>query len=508
MRQPAPAPTPPRAWRLLVLSSSALAALVLAATLVRLAGDLARGAWPTLGQGALFVVLALGAQLVLRSMLLFHWRGQRVALAPDELLVFVALVALPPTLVILFALPAMAIFQATTRRGWLRGAANVSVLLLATGTAVGVYELVGALGAVPALAATLAIAAYTVLNLAMVSAFFSLRENVDAFRVYRERFLVPTAFHVLVGVSSGLALVALWSYHPLAVLAVLPFAYFVREHVQLMARTDREAVVHQKLARVNHELVGEPDVERVASHVLQTCGDIFHAGRVTLTLATTPEAPARTWTRDYEGGVDVRIPPLAVVVPSAREMPLGAITVYPTRASRESFHDSDRALLQIVAGEAAVSIESARVLTDLEASKKELVHNRVARPLVKRIVRSLIEETRADRGVLTRLGRSLARDADAADVETLCAAYDEMGLGALRLATKKGAQYSFVGHDLFERHPGFHSTTCDMALGFLVGAVARERPACAPRGSELACQSRGDPECIFVVHAKPGGTEP
>ncbi|MFA5860183.1 MAG: 4-vinyl reductase [Candidatus Thermoplasmatota archaeon] len=504
MSGPPAMPEPPRAWRRLILGAAALAGIILVLTVGAFALAITRGTAPTPQQWLLALTLAGSSHLVLRSLLLFDWRGQRVALAPDEMLVFVALLTLPVPLVILFAVPAMTIYQYTTRRGWLRGSANVAVLAIATASAAAAFTGLQALHAHPALAAALAISVYTVVNLTMVSAFFALRESTSAFIVYRERFLVPTVFHVAVGVSAGLAVVALWSYHPLAVLVLAPFAFFLREHVRLMARIDRESTVHKRIAEVTHALVGEPNVDRVAERVIETCGDIFHAGRVTLTLATTRDRPARTWARDLEGGHDPHVAPLAVALAGAgpNAEPIGAIMVYPTRATQERYQAADQELLRIVAGEAAVSIQSAKVLGDLDASRQQLITNRVARPFVKRIVRALIDETRADRTVLVRLGRSVARDTDAPDIETLCAAYGEMGLGSLRLEDAQGDRFTFSGQDLFERQPGAHSTTCDLALGFLMGAVSQLHAAEA-KGTELQCQSRGDARCVFVLQTRP-----
>lgn len=469
------------------------------------AGVVADG-WGGPSRVALTLGLASAAYLVLKSLILFDWRGQRVALAPDEVLVFVALVALPLPWTVLFALPAMAAYQAVTKRDLHRGAFNVSVLLIASGAAALAAWAASALQAPTPLAALVGIAVYTPVNLLLVSGVFATREGSSIFTVFRERFAVPSLIHFGLGSSIGLTVVALWSYHPAAVLALGPVVYFARSHVQLIARTDRESVVHKRLAEVSHTLVGEPNVEVVANRVLETCGEIFHAGRVTLTIST-PTGKPRTWRRDDDAGFDPGRRPLAVTLPGRADAPLGAITIHPVRDTHQEFTVADHALLSVVAGEAAASLEHAQVLQDLDASRRALLSTRVARPLVKRIVRALVEEMRADASVLMRVGQGLARGADVGqvaddDVETLCHAYEGMGLGSLALDDQRGAQYTFTGHDLFERSPGAGSTTCYLALGFLTGVVSRAHPRAKARGTEVACESRGAPECRFVVQVK------
>lgn len=506
MSEPPPAPSPlvDPATRAYVLGISLLGAPVLAISGWALASRVLAGEVPTWPQLALFTGLGISAFFVLRSLILFDWRGQRVALAPDEVLVFLALVALPLPYVVLFALPAMVAFQVTSRRDVLRASFNVSVLLIASGAAVLAFQLARDAGAPVAVAALAGIALYTPVNLLMVSGVFATREKARVLTVYRERFLFPTLLHFALGSAAGLALVALWSYHPAAVLAVIPFVYFARAHVSLVARTDRESVVHRRLAEVSQTLVGEPNEEVVARSVLETCGDIFHAGRVTLTLAA-PGGRTRTWHRDGYGGFDPRRRALAQTLPSRGPTPLGAITLHPTRDTNEEFSPADAALLQVVAGEAAASLEHARALKELEESRRELIATRVSRPLVKRIVRTLVDETRADYNLLMKVGQSLARDAGPGDLDGLCRAYEETGLGKLHLDEQKGAQYVFEGRDLFEKRQGATATTCYIALGFLTGVVSRTHDGAATRGTEVACESRGASSCRFVVQVKLDG---
>src|SRR6202022_2634314 len=129
---------------------------------------------------------------------------------------------------------------------------------------------------------------------------FSLRESTPVHVVFGERFWIPTLLHVTLGVAGGIATWALWEFHPLALAALPPFAYLAREHVGLVARTEREGVVHRRLDEMTRALVGERDLDAVANRVLDACGDIFHAGAATLVLR--PEGTEQRWNREFEGG--------------------------------------------------------------------------------------------------------------------------------------------------------------------------------------------------------------
>lgn len=567
---------------------------------------------------ALVVALGVGAHVVLHNLVLFQWRGHRVALAPDEALVFLALVALPAPLVLLFAAPAMALHGLRTRRPFLKAAFNVATMLLATSVAIGAYAAGGALGLPGLLCLAAALVLYTTTTLGLVAGVFARREGARTWAVFRERFVVPAALHVTLGLSLGLAVSALWSVHLLAVAALLPFAYLAREHVRLVARGEREVEVRRALAEVSHALVGEPEVDAVARRVMETCGRLFRAGRVTLALEGGP-----SWTRDFEDGPDPEKGPLVAALPDVSGRSLGTLRVEGLSRTREAYGPADLQLLEVVAAEAAAALRSARALRAVEEAgarvetflaavqdavlvlspegavtyanpaaralfrlgegsldglaaaglfldasfldaawsapretrlweaetaprpdapalpvevsvapfsradqevrglvavvrdvraRKEAeraqMASRVARPLVKRIARTFLEESRADSLVLLRLGGRLAREGEDIDLARLPDAYAYMGLGILRIASVVGRRYEFHGEDLFERAEGAHSTTCYLALGFLCGVVTRLHPGEEAVGTEVECQSRGAPRCRFVVQVRPAAGTP
>lgn len=151
-----------------------------------------------------------------------------------------------------------------------------------------------------------------------------------------------------------------------------------------------------------------------------------------------------------------------------------------------------------------VVLAALRDVTERKRAAEELRAARVARPLVRRIVRELVDKTQADRNTLQTVGEGLAREADARTLPEFVLAFTEMGLGQLEFVGEDAGRYRFTARDLIERREGARLTTCFLTSGFLSGAVARAVGSSNVLGTEVACQSRGDAECQFVVQAKPG----
>ncbi|HWH08838.1 MAG TPA: PAS domain S-box protein, partial [Candidatus Thermoplasmatota archaeon] len=153
--------------------------------------------------------------------------------------------------------------------------------------------------------------------------------------------------------------------------------------------------------------------------------------------------------------------------------------------------------------EGRVVLAAMRDVTERKRAEEELRAARVARPLVRRIVRELVDRTQADRGTLLNVGEMLAREAEAGTLPEFARAFSEMGLGQLDYVGEEAGRVRFEARDLIERREGARLTTCFLTAGFLSGAVARALGAPGALGTEVACQSRGDPECRFIVQPKP-----
>lgn len=134
--------------------------------------------------------------------------------------------------------------------------------------------------------------------------------------------------------------------------------------------------------------------------------------------------------------------------------------------------------------------EQGQRLTEVSAEQA------VTRDLVRRML------SESARGASMRnLGRSLAQDVPAVDLEDYAHAFAAMGFGSVHPATTADGRYVVVGHDLLERRAENAQPTCDMALGYLEGAVTRLEGHDA-LGTETQCQSQGYPRCTFVVRTR------
>lgn len=103
---------------------------------------------------------------------------------------------------------------------------------------------------------------------------------------------------------------------------------------------------------------------------------------------------------------------------------------------------------------------------------------------------------------LEQAGTRFARSADARDIPSALAAFEELGLGALELQKREGARFDFVGTGLAGKQPSAESPCCAIATGYLVGLVERFEGVPA-LGAHVECARRGDPACRFIVMQRP-----
>lgn len=126
----------------------------------------------------------------------------------------------------------------------------------------------------------------------------------------------------------------------------------------------------------------------------------------------------------------------------------------------------------------------------------------IARPLVRRIVQDLTEAGGVAHQILQQVGRKLAEEASASDLDGLIREYAEMGLGEIKVEKRDGDRFAFTGTDLLERRPGARAATCYFTLGFLSEVASRVSRGEPTLGTEIECQSRGSAQCRFVVQVR------
>lgn len=147
---------------------------------------------------------------------------------------------------------------------------------------------------------------------------------------------------------------------------------------------------------------------------------------------------------------------------------------------------------------------SVSIARDISARKAAEAAQRaavVAKPLVRHILRATMDVGGIDPTQRIRLGARLAAEMAPADLSSAVCAFDEMGLGRLRVVEETKDRARVQGESLVETHPS-GAATCHLALGYLRGVLARVHRARFV-GAETRCASRGEPSCEFVLRARP-----
>ena len=322
--------------------------------------------WPPAATWALAVggVGFLVAFVLLeRVAVAFVWRGHRNTAAITECAVYLGLVLLAPNLVVVLVPLAGALVHIASRRAPIKGVFNVGHQAIAAGAAASTHILLVWAGWRPEFAAAAGTVVYSVVADTLVALLFAVMERVPVARVYIERFALPNALALVTGLPAGIALLALYRLHPLAVLAAAPILVILVRHATLQARADRELTVRRRLANEAHQNVGVQDEDAIARQVLRTALELLDkAGRARLTLED-----GRSWeetaTPPARGSRTLSTPVLAHN--GAR---LGTLEAWE-RPMKQRFGEDERALLEVIAARAAHSIESARALVQVAAQR-------------------------------------------------------------------------------------------------------------------------------------------
>lgn len=354
------APLPPRVTTFIVLCALAAAGaygfsfglVVDGATLPLIAG------------AALF---AAGFLALERQAVILVWGRQRITSAITEVSILLGLLALPaPYLVLAVPVPRIAMAIAT-RRPAIKSLFNVAQGVLTVAAAGLAY--VGATGAGlhPILAAVGATALYSLLHESLLALLFSILERASPWAIYRTRFLMPNLLAIAYGITGALVVYALFSVHPLAVIAAAPLLLILHRYAAFEARADREIGLYRELALQGQALVGVERKDVIAERVLATCLDCLGASKVVLRLEN-----GLTWQRVHETGP----PPgathyLSTPVLGREGRRLGEIRAW-RRPGRRSDDEHDEALVRIISIQTAQALENAEALFEV-ARQRDVV---------------------------------------------------------------------------------------------------------------------------------------
>ncbi len=366
---PAPeGPSPPRGAEGYVYAVASLASIAYGTAIGVIVTTVPLGVLVSPGFVAGVVVL-LGSTILFQLYgFEFRWRGHRLTANLEETVLFVSFLYLPGALAVMAVAVGQVLTHARRGRPSIKGLFNVAHDVLAAAVAWGAFSLLRHLAVPPLVAAVPAVLAYVVASNLLLAGVFARLEGVRVWRVFLERLMPTTVLLFVVGVSGGLAVYALASVHPLAVVALTPFAYTIKRNTVLASRADREIDVHRRLATVSHELVGTSDLDAVADRVLAVSGPVLNASRAVIRLeADGPGDRARSWRREFEASVSSAA--LVVDLPGARGTPIGELSVHPR--SGQAFGDLEHVLASLVAGNAASAFLNARALMALERARED-----------------------------------------------------------------------------------------------------------------------------------------
>lgn len=304
---------------------------------------------------SLALVLSGSVFLLQTRTVVLPWRAHGAAMHLDEVAIFLALLLLPAHALPAILVPATVLAQLARRRPPVKFAFNVATQILSA-VAVSIIFLALSQVAHPALAGVVATAWHTVFTNLCVAFILARVERASVMTAVQERFSVEIVFQAALGASVGLVLLALWRYHPLALLAAVPFLLLARQFAEYRLRSERVMQVHNRMTQLSEALARATERDQLAEEILAAVGDIFRASRATLVLVPRRGQSHASWTRTFPyeprlwGQIDAPLP-------GADGMPLGIISIDVEHAKTEPNTEGTPALLRLLAQQAGAAFE-------------------------------------------------------------------------------------------------------------------------------------------------------
>lgn len=251
-------------------------------------------------------------------------------------------------------------------------------------------------------------------------------------------------------------------------------------------------------ARANHDVSQTPRDEAFCAHALVeekellVVPDALDDPR----FSDNPLVQQEPAMRFYAGA--------CLVTPGGRR--LGTLCVLDERP--RELTEEQLELLVVLSRHVVALLESRRVTRALADAlalvaelRQEARQSREAAASVRGIVEGLVKEETVTPSTLINLGVRLGQR-EPPQLEAGVERFSALDLGTLHVESAASERYVFAGTGLAERRPRSRSPTCAFTLGYLQGLVGQVAGISSALGNEVACQSRGDAECRFVIRAR------
>jgi PAS domain S-box-containing protein len=244
------------------------------------------------------LVLAACFFLQTRSPVL-AWRGERIAMHPDEAVLLLGCVFLPPGIVVLACALAATWAQISQGKPSTKLVFNVAVQALAASLGAMAFTLAVAAG-LPALAAAVLVPlVVSATNQTLVGGLLTLLGGEPLRSMWRAKLLTSVAMSSVAGITLGLLSYGLFQLHPLAVILLAPIGYGARAAVSAEYRHENELAVRRALQRITELLARGPSEEELFEAAHDACREALplQAFRVARSDDTAP-----AWSRSAPAG--------------------------------------------------------------------------------------------------------------------------------------------------------------------------------------------------------------
>ena len=344
----------------------------LAVTGAALASPIMAWTWATLVWG-----MGLGAICLLFQVRAFTtvWRGQRLALHPDEAVLLVACVLLPGHAVLTMAVASSVLGQAWLRKSLLKAAFNVAAQAVAAGAGVAAFAIAHDAGVSSVGAAFVVPPVVSLVNQAIVAMFLTRLGGRPLSSAWNASLVGTVSVASLAGITVGVVALALHDFHPFALILAMPVGYLVHRSVGWAVHAENELTTRRALNEFSSRLLANEDAGALPRLALEASREALApiaAGIRIGELAIGDDRAAR--------------PAHAVLLESSLRARDGTVAgslwvVLPARS--ESEMTAARALLDLLAGHVALAAARASADEAVVRSEKRfrVIHDAAPHPI-------------------------------------------------------------------------------------------------------------------------------